>query len=336
MLEDVEVVSPVKELTPEQKDIASIFVSNDPVAELRRVSKVMSGKKFRHKEMVSLKERAGTGAGKTTNALDTLTWRCLPRLNQIVGEFKGLGVDDREVLELAFDGVREAINNWRPAEKPVAPKDNLPTHVYLYARQKLIRLVADKYGVKIEDFPVVRLYFRARTLFKKEHGRGARQSDFEELARIVRSEAEDVLKNKMKGLFREEEEQEIGLIPHRRELRVQEDAWGDDKLRKIHDHYLMGDFSSYDEVGDQNADKNPEEVANLNELKTIMNKLVGGLRGEEKRVVDLRFGLSSGEEKTQEEVAEEMGISLLEMKKLLTRALRKLRYPDNSRRIRDF
>jgi len=92
---------------------------------------------------------------------------------------------------------------------------------------------------------------------------------------------------------------------------------------------------------------NLEESANVNEDSTVYevvrNKLaeeVGGvletLADREKRVIDLRFGLKDGREQTLEAVGREFGVKGERIRQIEAKALRKLRHPINSRRLRDY
>nr|WP_236816555.1 sigma-70 family RNA polymerase sigma factor [Alicyclobacillus tolerans] len=71
------------------------------------------------------------------------------------------------------------------------------------------------------------------------------------------------------------------------------------------------------------ADETEEEVAKRLEIKSMM-KLLGVLDERERRVIELRFGLADGREWTQNEVADQLGISRSYVSRLEKRALLKM------------
>ena len=56
----------------------------------------------------------------------------------------------------------------------------------------------------------------------------------------------------------------------------------------------------------------------------------------ERRVVELRYGLDGGEARTLEAVADEFGLSRERIRQIEAKALRKLRHPSRSKRLRSF
>ena len=92
----------------------------------------------------------------------------------------------------------------------------------------------------------------------------------------------------------------------------------------------LGDF-----VADNNAvtpEKNVEEVM----LREHIDILLDDLKDREKQVVILRFGLEDGHPRTLEEVGKEFNVTRERIRQIEAKALRKLRNPVRSKRIRDF
>lgn len=59
--------------------------------------------------------------------------------------------------------------------------------------------------------------------------------------------------------------------------------------------------------------------------KELLNQAIGRLSGREKVIVELRFGLKNGKEKTQKEVADMLGISQSYISRLEKRIIKRLR-----------
>jgi len=60
------------------------------------------------------------------------------------------------------------------------------------------------------------------------------------------------------------------------------------------------------------------------------------LTDRERRVLQLRFGLEDGRSRTLEEVGREFGVTRERIRQIEAKALRKLRHPTRSRKLRDF
>ena len=64
--------------------------------------------------------------------------------------------------------------------------------------------------------------------------------------------------------------------------------------------------------------------------------MLDSLEGREQRVIRLRFGLDDGRPRTLEEVGKEFGLTRERIRQIEAHALRKLRHPSRSRKLREF
>ncbi|MDD4859237.1 MAG: sigma-70 family RNA polymerase sigma factor [Dehalococcoidales bacterium] len=71
-------------------------------------------------------------------------------------------------------------------------------------------------------------------------------------------------------------------------------------------------------------------------LPETMNETLATLTPQENRVLEIRFGIGTGKAFTLEETAKEFGISKERIRQIEAKALRKLRHPSRSRKLRDF
>ena len=71
-------------------------------------------------------------------------------------------------------------------------------------------------------------------------------------------------------------------------------------------------------------------------LKEQVAKVLDSLEGREERVIRLRFGLDDGRPRTLEEVGHEFGLTRERIRQIEAHALRKLRHPSRSRKLRDY
>ncbi len=92
-------------------------------------------------------------------------------------------------------------------------------------------------------------------------------------------------------------------------------------------------------LGDFLPDENvpvPDEAAAFTMLKEQLNEVLGTLTDREQRVLKLRFGLDDGKARTLEEVGKEFKVTRERIRQIEAKALRKLRHPSRSRKLKDF
>ena len=80
----------------------------------------------------------------------------------------------------------------------------------------------------------------------------------------------------------------------------------------------------------------PADAASYQLLKEQVNTVLDTLNDREKRVLQLRFGLEDGRSRTLEEVGREFGVTRERIRQIEAKALRKLRHPNRSKKLRDF
>lgn len=92
----------------------------------------------------------------------------------------------------------------------------------------------------------------------------------------------------------------------------------------------LGDFI------EDNGILGPADEANRQLLHEQMQDILTGLTDRERRVLEMRFGLNDGTSHTLEEVGLEFGVTRERIRQIEAKALRKLRHPQRSRRLRDY
>ncbi|WP_281627817.1 RNA polymerase sigma factor RpoD, partial [Traorella massiliensis] len=149
------------------------------------------------------------------------------------------------------------------------------------------------------------------------------------LTRIQRQLVQDLgrdptaeeITEKMEGITPEKvrEIQKIALEPVSLETPIGEE-----------DDSHLGDF-----LEDENA-MSPDEYANNQLLKDEINLVLQGLTDREEKVLRLRFGLYDGRTRTLEEVGREFNVTRERIRQIEAKALRKLKHPTRSKRLKDF
>ena len=149
------------------------------------------------------------------------------------------------------------------------------------------------------------------------------------LTRIQRQLVQDLgrdptaeeIAEKMEGITPEKvrEIQKIALEPVSLETPIGEE-----------DDSHLGDF-----LEDENA-MSTDEYANNQLLKDEINLVLQGLTDREEKVLRLRFGLYDGRTRTLEEVGREFNVTRERIRQIEAKALRKLKHPTRSKRLKDF
>jgi RNA polymerase primary sigma factor len=80
----------------------------------------------------------------------------------------------------------------------------------------------------------------------------------------------------------------------------------------------------------------PDEAASHQLLKSQIEAVLASLTGRERRLLQLRFGLEDGRARTLEEVGKEFNVTRERIRQIEARALRKLRHPSRSRKLKNY
>lgn len=140
--------------------------------------------------------------------------------------------------------------------------------------------------------------------------------------------------------------QDLGRDPSAEEIAAKMENITPDKVREIQkialepvsletpigeeDDSHLGDF-----IEDKDA-LSPDEYANNMLLKDEINNILQGLTEREEKVLRLRFGLYDGRTRTLEEVGKEFDVTRERIRQIEAKALRKLKHPTRSKRLKDF
>ena len=140
--------------------------------------------------------------------------------------------------------------------------------------------------------------------------------------------------------------QELGREPSAEEISEKMDGMTPEKVREIQkislepvsletpigeeDDSHLGDF-----IEDEGA-MSPDDYAANELLKDELNEALLELTDREEKVLRLRFGLDDGRTRTLEEVGKEFNVTRERIRQIEAKALRKLKHPSRSKRLKDF
>ena len=130
----------------------------------------------------------------------------------------------------------------------------------------------------------------------------------------------------------EEIAEEMGITPEkvREIIKVSQDPVSlETPIGEEEDSHL-GDF-----VEDKEATA-PSDAASLTMLRTEVEDILDTLTPRERRVLQLRFGLIDGHQRTLKEVGKRFGVTRERIRQIEAKALRKLRHPSRSKKLKDY
>ena len=116
----------------------------------------------------------------------------------------------------------------------------------------------------------------------------------------------------------------------RRIQRLNREPLSLDKPVGAEENSYLGDF-----IEDENAPE-PMDSASRRMLQDHVNEILDGLPARERDVLRMRFGLEDGTSQTLEDVGKKFNITRERVRQIEARALRKLRHPQQSRKLRDY
>jgi RNA polymerase primary sigma factor len=130
----------------------------------------------------------------------------------------------------------------------------------------------------------------------------------------------------------EEIAQEMGITPERVRdiIQVAQDPVSLETPVGEEDDSQLSDF-----VEDKEA-TSPLDAASLAVLREEVEDLLATLSPKERRVLQLRYGLVDGRLLTLEEVGKRLGVTRERIRQIEAKALRKLRHPSRSKKLKDF
>jgi len=321
MAEDNKEYIPLDSLNKEQQ-VEVVLASRNPLRRLKEVQNIVPYF-LREEEVVGLMEGLKSSQKEEQDrARMELVWWCLPQLSGAIEEFHDLGISDQDLIIGEMGRMPNIISKW--AEKKRS--GHFRGYMYEKIRFNLTRIVTRHYGLRGSELPLIKAYFGSVKTLKKESGKEAEYSDLGLLARLIEEQPDFVAWWKCRP-----DHISNNPGPAGEWVAQQEEDYLSKKIRKIHDIHFYGPIA---EIIPEDLD--PAKVLDREEFLNSLQECLNSLGRREREILELRYGLVDGREWSREEAGKRLGLTRVKVNQVEARALRKLRHPLRSRKLKGY
>ena len=298
-IDTAEMAKPVSELEKELESLAALeegYLSDPVRMYLREIGRVSL---LTYEEEVALAKRVEKSDKRARERLINANLRLVV---SIAKKYVNRGLTLLDLIEEGNIGLMRAVAkyDWRRGYK-------FSTYATWWIRQAITRAIADQartIRIPVHMVETINKFNRIARKLMQELGR---EPTPDEVAMEM-----DVSSDKVREIIKASQE------PASLEAPVGEEE--DSRL---------GDFI-------QDVSANPTDQATQALLKDHIREMLSTLSPREAKVLEYRFGLEDGKQRTLEEVGREFGVTRERIRQIEAKAIRKLRHPTRAKKLRDY
>ena len=279
-------------------DLAAEYSLDDPVRMyLKEIGQI---KLLSAEEEVELAKRVSEGDQEAKNKLTEANLRLVV---SIAKKYSGRGLHILDLIQEGNTGLIRAVDkfDWTKGNK-------FSTYATWWIRQAITRAIADQartIRIPVHMVETINKVIRVSRQLLQELGHDPSPNEIAKEMNMPVDKVREILK--------------IAQEPVSLETPIGEEE----------DSHL-GDF-----IPDEGASE-PSEAASFTLLKEQLMDVLSTLTPREEKVLKLRFGIEDGRTRTLEEVGKEFNVTRERIRQIEAKALRKLRHPSRSKKLKDF
>ena len=301
-LPELEELQEIEEVTEEEMNeteaMADTFSTDDPVRMyLKEIGKVPL---LTPEEEQELAKRMAEGDAEAKHRMEEANLRLVV---SIAKRYVGRGMQLLDLIQEGNLGLMKAVEKF-----DYTKGYKFSTYATWWIRQSITRAIADQartIRIPVHMVETINRVLRTSHAMVQKLGREPTTKEIADELHIEQSKVEEVLK--------------IAQEPVSLETPIGEEE----------DSHL-GDFIQDDEASQ------PSEEASYTLLREQLEEVLSTLTPREEQVLRMRFGLVDGKPHTLEEVGKQFDVTRERIRQIESKALRKLRHPSRSKKLRDF